>query len=86
VADVAGTWHWSAAYSGDQGNKAVHSQMADEPVTISANAIGGVLAATGGVLAATGSTPLAELLALFLVGFGALAIMRAVAWRRRRVA
>ena len=84
VANVAGTWHWSAAYSGDANNKAVHSQMADEPVTI--NATGGVLAATGGVLAATGSTPLAELLALFLVGFGALAIMTAVVWRRRRVA
>ena len=84
VANVAGTWHWSAAYSGDANNKAVHSQMADEPVTI--NATGAVLAATGGVLAATGSTPLAELLALFLVGFGALAIMTAVVWRRRRVA
>jgi hypothetical protein len=84
VANVAGTWHWSAAYSGDANNKAVHSQMANEPVTI--NATGGVLAATGGVLAATGSTPLAELLALFLVGFGALAIMTAVVWRRRRVA
>jgi hypothetical protein len=84
---MVGTWHWSAAYSGDANNKAVHSVMADEPVTITAT--GGVQAdtATGGVLAATGSTPLAQLLTLFLVGFGALAIMTAaVAWRRRRVA
>jgi hypothetical protein len=87
AANTAGTWHWSAAYSGDANNNAVHSQMADEPVTITAT--GGVLAATatGGVLAATGSTPLAEALALFLMGFGALAILvAAVAWRRRRVA
>jgi hypothetical protein len=87
AANMAGTWHWSAAYSGDANNNAVHSQMADEPVTITAT--GGVLAdtATGGVLAATGSTLLAEALALFLVGFGALAILvAAVAWRRPRVA
>jgi hypothetical protein len=87
AANTAGTWHWSAAYSGDANNNAVHSQMAEEPVTITAT--GGVLAdtATGGVLAATGSTLLAEALALFLVGFGALAILvAAVAWRRRSVA
>src|SRR5450759_3739173 len=34
VADVAGTWHWSAAYGGDANNKAVHSLMADEPVVV----------------------------------------------------
>ena len=33
-AGMVGTWHWSAAYSGDANNKAVHSLMADEPVTI----------------------------------------------------
>jgi hypothetical protein len=78
AANMAGTWHWSAAYSGDANNKAVHSLMADEPVTITTG--------EGGVLAATGSTPPAEALALILVGFGTLAILVAAVARRRREA
>jgi hypothetical protein len=74
VAGLAGTWHWKAVYSGDTNNKPVASNAADEPVTV---------IASGGVLAATGSTAPAGILALFLIGFGALAIVTAVAWRRR---
>jgi len=74
TAGVAGTWHWKAEYSGDENNLPVASNAADEPVTVKAS---------GEVLAATGSTPLAGALALVLLGFGGLAIMTAVALRRR---
>lgn len=92
-----GNYSFTATYSGDSHYNGKTS--ACEPFTVapaqvtptpSPTPTGSVEAATatptGGVLAATGSTPLAELLALFLVGFGALAIMTAVVWRRRRVA
>jgi hypothetical protein len=82
VASVAGIWHWKAAYSGDAKNQAVASKAADEAVTVAA-AGGGVLAASGGVLAVTGYTAPSEIYALGLMGFGGLAIMAAVAWRRR---
>lgn len=39
---------------------------------------------TGAVLAATGSTSPAELVALSLLGFGAIALITGFAWRRRR--
>jgi hypothetical protein len=78
VAGGAGTWHWKAEYSGDADNMPVASNAAGEPVTVIA--AGGA----GGVLADTGSTSPAEVLALLLVGFGALAIMMSVAWRRRQ--
>jgi hypothetical protein len=74
AAQAAGTWHWSAAYSGDTNNKAVHSLMADEPVTVGGE---------GGVLASTGYTSPAQGLSLVMALFGALAIMTAIAWRRR---
>jgi hypothetical protein len=73
VAGVAGTWHWKTLYSGDANNKPV-SNAGDEAVTVTA---------TGGVLAATGSTAPTQILALVLIGFGGLAIVTAVAWRRR---
>ncbi len=81
VAVLAGMWHWKAAYSGDANNKPVAGNAADESVTVIAT--GGVLAATGAVLADTGSTPAADVLALILIGLGALAVMTALAWRRR---
>jgi len=34
VADAVGTWHWTAAYSGDANNDAVSSGCAAEPVTV----------------------------------------------------
>ncbi|MDQ6877165.1 MAG: hypothetical protein M3082_05605 [Candidatus Dormibacteraeota bacterium] len=77
IASTAGTWQWKAEYSGDASNMPVASNAADEPVTVIPT--GGV----GAVLADTGSTPPAEVLAMLLIGFGGLAIMTAVAWRRR---
>jgi hypothetical protein len=74
VAALAGIWHWKALYSGDTNNKPVASNAADEPVTVTA---------TGGILASTGSTAPTEILALGLIGFGGLAIVTGVAWRRR---
>ena len=37
VANVAGTWHWEATYSGDEGNKPVASEPGSEPVTVTQN-------------------------------------------------
>jgi hypothetical protein len=74
IADMAGTWHWKAAYSGDANYLPVASNMADEPV---------VVGPTGGVLAATGTTPTGQALGVALLLFGALAIAGGLAWRRR---
>jgi hypothetical protein len=78
VTNVAGTWHWLAAYSGDANNKAVQSEKADEPVVVSGT--GG----TGAVLASTGSNSPAVMLALVLIALGAfgMAAGTIVAWRR----
>jgi hypothetical protein len=38
VADAAGTWHWTASYSGDANNSPAGSTCADEPVFVSASA------------------------------------------------
>ncbi len=35
IADVTGTWHWQASYSGDGGNDPAVSNLADEPVVVS---------------------------------------------------
>jgi len=80
VTNAAGTWHWTAAYSGDTNNKAVQSVKADEPVVISSGTGG-----TGAVLASTGSNPPAAMLALTLIGLGAfcMAAGTMIAWRRR---
>jgi len=72
-ADAIGVWHWKAAYSGDQNNAAVASDAADEPVTI----------AGGEVLAATAMTTPLQTMALGLIGIGLLALMGALAVRRR---
>lgn len=77
VAGTAGTWHWMTEYSGDANNMPVASSAPGESVTVTPT--GG----SGAVLADTGLTPPAEVLALLLVGLGALAIMMSVAWRRR---
>src|SRR5207248_2462632 len=34
ASDVAGTWHWTAGYSGDVNNNPATSNCADEPVTV----------------------------------------------------
>jgi hypothetical protein len=73
--NTLGTWHWAAAYGGDPNNKAVASNKADEPVTVTGS---------GGVLAETGSTSPAAALALFLMGFGLFAILGGAIARRRR--
>src|SRR5579859_3919652 len=62
IADMAGTWHWKAAYSGDANYLPVASNMADEPV---------VVGPTGGVLAATGTTSTGQALGVALLLFGA---------------
>ncbi|HET7465187.1 MAG TPA: hypothetical protein VFL29_00860 [Candidatus Dormibacteraeota bacterium] len=76
VAPTQGTWHWKAEYSGDAANLPAASNPADEPV---------VVGPTGGVLAATGSTSPAQALAAALMAIGLLAILGALARRRREV-
>jgi len=76
IADMAGTWHWKAEYSGDANNLAVASNMADEPVLVGP---------TGGVLAATGATSTGQSLGVALLLLGAIAIMGALARRRREI-
>jgi hypothetical protein len=75
IADLAGTWHWKAAYSGDANNLPVASNMADEPV---------IVGPTGGVLAATGATSAGQALGVTLLLFGVIALMGGLAWRRRQ--
>ena len=75
IADVGGTWHWMAAYSGDLKNNAVVSDPADEPVVV---AVGGVLAETAM------TTPFqAAAMAIFVFGLMAMVAGGALAWRRR---
>jgi len=74
TASAPGTWHWTAAYSGDAGNLPVSSLAADEPVTITA---------TGAVLAETGLTTPIQTVAIAMVLAGLIAIFMAVAWRQR---
>jgi hypothetical protein len=41
AATTAGTWHWTATYSGDANNASVSSACADEPVVVSSAPTGG---------------------------------------------
>ena len=74
VAGSQGTWHWKAAYGGDANNLPASSNAADEPV---------VVGPTGGVLASTGQTSPVQGLAAGLMAAGLVAILVALARRRR---